>query len=163
MNIYNVCNSSHTDTSCVFVTCATTVLREPRFSRVEARRSHGRMLSVCGTFVSFECTRRLRKCNRHFHSQRTRQDSQAERVAHYSPVEPTLVDDQTWCAVQCRAQGHCCNDPSSGFNQMISCAQPCMMRASGQSTEAMSTWSLNLLIRLCGLTRQKVADSPFVD
>ena len=50
---------------------------------------------------------------------------------------PPVVDDQTWCAAQCQAQGHCCNDPNRGSNQMISCARACMMRASGQSTEAM--------------------------
>ena len=58
-----------------------------------------------------------------------------------APLPPGPVNekaaDLAWCAVQCQAQGHCCNDPSRGSNQMISCAQACMMRASCQSTEAM--------------------------
>merc|ERR1711865_863850 len=47
------------------------------------------------------------------------------------PVD-TVAEQEEWCAGQCQAQGHCCNDPSTGSNQMISCAQACMMRASGE-------------------------------
>jgi len=50
---------------------------------------------------------------------------------------PAPVDDESFCAAQCQAAGHCCNDPSIGSNQQISCAQACMMRASGQRMDAM--------------------------
>jgi len=56
-----------------------------------------------------------------------------------APVSGRAADqaDQAWCAVQCQAQGYCCNDPSTGSDQMISCAQACMMRASGESMASM--------------------------
>jgi len=47
------------------------------------------------------------------------------------------VDDESFCAAQCQAAGNCCNDPSVGSNQQISCAQACMMRASGQRMDTM--------------------------
>jgi len=50
---------------------------------------------------------------------------------------PEPVDDESFCAAQCQAAGNCCNDPSVGSNQQISCAQACMMRASGQRMDAM--------------------------
>jgi len=53
------------------------------------------------------------------------------------PVTAAPVSDESFCAAQCQAAGHCCNDPSIGSNQQISCAQACMMRASGQRMDAM--------------------------
>jgi len=56
-----------------------------------------------------------------------------------APAPPVTepVDDESFCAAQCQAAGNCCNDPSIGSNQQISCAQACMMRASGQRMDAM--------------------------
>ena len=60
------------------------------------------------------------------------------RLAQRS-VQDGPVDDESWCATQCQAAGHCCNDPNVGSNQQISCAQACMMRASGQRMDLMLT------------------------
>merc|ERR1719272_2342552 len=54
-----------------------------------------------------------------------------------APPVTEPVDDESFCAAQCQAAGNCCNDPSVGSNQQISCAQACMMRASGQRMDAM--------------------------
>mmetsp|Transcript_63450 Transcript_63450/g.127232 ORF Transcript_63450/g.127232 Transcript_63450/m.127232 type:complete len:196 (-) Transcript_63450:166-753(-) len=35
------------------------------------------------------------------------------------------------CAEECQSRGFCCNDFKIGSNQMISCAQACMIRARG--------------------------------
>lgn len=49
-----------------------------------------------------------------------------EQASDRSSVKATdLVE---WCGTQCREKGYCCNDPQIGSNQMISCAQACMMR-----------------------------------
>lgn len=47
--------------------------------------------------------------------------------------------DEEFCASQCKAAGFCCNDPSVGSNQMISCAQACMMRRRGSTWEEMDS------------------------
>jgi len=52
---------------------------------------------------------------------------------------PAVGDPESWCASQCQAAGHCCNDPNVGSNQQISCAQACMMRANGQHMDEMLT------------------------
>jgi len=43
-----------------------------------------------------------------------------------------------YCAAQCKAAGFCCNDWTKGSNQMISCAQACMMRSKGSQTSEMT-------------------------
>jgi hypothetical protein len=40
-------------------------------------------------------------------------------------------DAVEWCAAECRSRGFCCNDPAVGSNQLLSCAQACMVRAGG--------------------------------
>ena len=35
------------------------------------------------------------------------------------------------CKARCKAAGYCCNDPDIGSNQLLSCAQACMIRARG--------------------------------
>jgi len=42
------------------------------------------------------------------------------------------------CAAECKSQGFCCNNYKIGSNQMISCAQACMIRTRGLS-QAMCT------------------------
>ena len=39
--------------------------------------------------------------------------------------------DEFYCKEKCKEQGFCCNDPSVGSNQLLSCAQACMIRARG--------------------------------
>ena len=39
--------------------------------------------------------------------------------------------DEYYCKEKCKDQGFCCNDPSVGSNQLLSCAQACMIRARG--------------------------------
>jgi len=43
-----------------------------------------------------------------------------------------------YCAAKCKAAGYCCNDWTKGSNQMISCSQACMMRASGSHTKELA-------------------------
>ncbi|CAE8621160.1 unnamed protein product [Polarella glacialis] len=42
------------------------------------------------------------------------------------------------CAEACKKDGFCCNDPWVGSNQMISCSQACLMRASGLAAPSCS-------------------------
>ena len=50
---------------------------------------------------------------------------------------PKAVPD---CHVLCQAAGYCCNDPTTGANEFVSCAQACMMRRAGLSeTELLTT------------------------
>ena len=39
--------------------------------------------------------------------------------------------DEEFCGRMCLAEGFCCNDPTIGSNQFVSCSQACMMRARG--------------------------------
>ncbi|CAE8715561.1 unnamed protein product, partial [Polarella glacialis] len=42
------------------------------------------------------------------------------------------ISEPPWiCREECRKKGFCCNDPLVGSNQMISCSQACLMKASG--------------------------------
>lgn len=54
----------------------------------------------------------------------------------------TVTDPEAWmpdfCSTKCRAAGYCCNDYTVGSNQMISCAQACMMRARGSTWQEMA-------------------------
>ena len=47
----------------------------------------------------------------------------------------TVVTDDAMlkatCFEECRTAGHCCNNPDIGSNQLLSCAQACMIRARG--------------------------------
>merc|ERR1711957_418318 len=52
-----------------------------------------------------------------------------------------------YCSSACRAAGFCCNDFAVGSNQMISCAQACMMRVRGSSLPEMLTASNGLCER----------------
>jgi len=44
-----------------------------------------------------------------------------------------------FCKKQCASRGFCCNDFRVGSNQMISCAQACMIRARGSSQQQCQT------------------------
>merc|ERR1711879_138566 len=44
---------------------------------------------------------------------------------------------QEYCSSKCQAAGYCCDDYTVGSNQMISCAQACMMRVRGASAHQM--------------------------
>ena len=50
-------------------------------------------------------------------------------------ASPTVVTDDGMlkeaCFEECKAAGWCCNDPDIGSNQLLSCAQACMIRARG--------------------------------
>ena len=51
-----------------------------------------------------------------------------------APAPPPPGDEpETRCFEHCLARGFCCNDHSVGSNQLISCAQACMIRARGTS------------------------------
>eukprot|EP00445_Apocalathium_hangoei_P048074 CAMPEP_0204000754 /NCGR_PEP_ID=MMETSP0360-20130528/15606_1 /ASSEMBLY_ACC=CAM_ASM_000342 /TAXON_ID=268821 /ORGANISM="Scrippsiella Hangoei, Strain SHTV-5" /LENGTH=52 /DNA_ID=CAMNT_0050942093 /DNA_START=14 /DNA_END=169 /DNA_ORIENTATION=- len=52
-------------------------------------------------------------------------------------MPPTEDQDEQFCSSHCLAAGYCCNDYTVGSNQMISCAQACMMRARGSNYEEM--------------------------
>ena len=45
----------------------------------------------------------------------------------------SMCDPETRCFEHCLARGFCCNDHNVGSNQLISCAQACMIRARGTS------------------------------
>jgi len=47
---------------------------------------------------------------------------------------------QEYCSFKCQAAGYCCNDFRVGSNQMISCAQACMMRVRGAPAHQMLGW-----------------------
>merc|ERR1712066_735779 len=57
-------------------------------------------------------------------------------TTHLDPREAWMVE---FCSAKCQAAGYCCNDPSVGSNQMISCAQACMMRLRGSTWEEMAS------------------------
>merc|ERR1719148_479249 len=44
-----------------------------------------------------------------------------------------------FCSAKCQAAGFCCNDARIGSNQMISCAQACMIRARGSTREELAS------------------------
>lgn len=44
-----------------------------------------------------------------------------------------------FCSTKCQAAGYCCNDARIGSNQMISCAQACLMRARGSTREELAS------------------------
>ena len=46
-----------------------------------------------------------------------------------------MKKDTTRCEEKCRDEGYCCNDPAVGSNQLLSCAQACMIRARGTDEE----------------------------
>ena len=52
-----------------------------------------------------------------------------------SITSPIAVDNEAIlkeaCFEECKAAGYCCNDPDIGSNQLLSCAQACMIRARG--------------------------------
>merc|ERR1712066_724853 len=54
---------------------------------------------------------------------------------------------EDYCAFSCKAAGYCCNDYTVGSNQMISCAQACMMRTLGTSWADMATENHSLCAR----------------
>ena len=47
--------------------------------------------------------------------------------------EAAAEDAAAWCAAECQSRGFCCNDHAVGSNQLLSCAQACMVRADGSS------------------------------
>jgi len=61
----------------------------------------------------------------------------------------TVTDTEAFCSAKCKAAGWCCSSPSRGgstsfssfksSNELVSCAQACMMRASGVSQSELST------------------------
>ncbi|CAE8616503.1 unnamed protein product, partial [Polarella glacialis] len=60
-----------------------------------------------------------------------------------SGLETVFNDGSTYepqriCRLSCEHQGFCCNDPLVGSNQMISCSQACLMKASGLATPSCS-------------------------
>jgi len=52
-------------------------------------------------------------------------------VTVFASAVPTkgITTDTTRCEEKCRDEGYCCNDPAVGSNQLLSCAQACMIRA----------------------------------
>ena len=46
-------------------------------------------------------------------------------------ASPWCNDDELLCHALCKEEGFCCNDPNVGSNQLLSCAQACMIRARG--------------------------------
>ena len=50
--------------------------------------------------------------------------------------EAAAEDVAAWCAAECQSRGFCCNDHAVGSNQLLSCAQACMVRADGHSAAA---------------------------
>jgi len=46
-------------------------------------------------------------------------------------ASPWCTDDELLCHALCKEEGFCCNDPDVGSNQLLSCAQACMIRARG--------------------------------
>ena len=42
---------------------------------------------------------------------------------------------ELYCGEKCKAEGFCCNDPNVGVNQLLSCAQACMIRARGSDAD----------------------------
>jgi len=50
----------------------------------------------------------------------------------------TTQSASDYCAAQCQAAGFCCNDWRKGSNQMISCAQACMMRSKGSKASELT-------------------------
>lgn len=52
-----------------------------------------------------------------------------------------------FCGRKCLEAGYCCNDYTVGSNQMVSCAQACMMRARGSTWAEMATTSNGLCNR----------------
>jgi hypothetical protein len=82
------------------------------------------------------------------------------------PTTPTTTTTttaspaETYCQAECKAAGFCCNDWKTGSNQMLSCAQACMMRASGTETHKLATSSEGMCKRNgqsgCSLTENGV-------
>ena len=56
-----------------------------------------------------------------------------------SITSPIAVDNEAIlkeaCFDECKAAGYCCNDPDIGSNQLLSCAQACMIRTRGTGEE----------------------------
>ena len=50
-------------------------------------------------------------------------------------ASPWCNDDELLCKALCKEEGFCCNDPNVGSNQLLSCAQACMIRARGTDEE----------------------------
>ena len=50
-------------------------------------------------------------------------------------ASPWCTDDELLCHALCKEEGFCCNDPDIGSNQLLSCAQACMIRARGTGEE----------------------------
>jgi hypothetical protein len=48
-----------------------------------------------------------------------------------APAPPPSSETVAFCAQECRARGHCCNDHRVGSNQLISCSQACVLRRRG--------------------------------
>ena len=48
---------------------------------------------------------------------------------------PWCNDDELQCMALCKQEGFCCNDPNVGSNQLLSCAQACMIRARGSNAQ----------------------------
>jgi len=71
-----------------------------------------------------------------------RNETWALAATHADPEAATHADPEAWmvefCSAKCRAAGYCCNDYRVGSNQMISCAQACMMRARGSTWQEMA-------------------------
>jgi len=49
----------------------------------------------------------------------------------YTGFEWVQVHPVDQCIESCKSKGHCCNDPSVGSNQYLSCAQACTIRSLG--------------------------------
>lgn len=52
-------------------------------------------------------------------------------VASKPPDTDVNASAADWCAAKCRSMEYCCNDHTVGSNSLLSCAQACMLRASG--------------------------------
>ena len=47
----------------------------------------------------------------------------------------TITSIATVCVNHCKAKKHCCNDWKIGTNEVVSCAQACMLRGMGSDVD----------------------------
>ena len=65
-------------------------------------------------------------------------------------ASPWCNDDELLCTALCKEEGFCCNNPNVGSNQLLSCAQACMIRARGADEDACKdTCSAQITSRGC--------------
>jgi hypothetical protein len=137
------CCNDHTIGSNQMISCAQACMMRARGSSFQELASAGS--GLCNRNGGSGCSLEVNGHPYGFCS--TCQDLTSSPQCHWGVSSSAACDygaslvpaPEDYCFFSCKAAGYCCNDYRVGSNQMISCAQACMMRTLGASWSAIAT------------------------